>query len=221
MGPLGVFSLFSPSLLSYDRYSSALFVTDVTHLLKRISRGDAKAADDLYPVVYDHLHALAASQLNRERGGHTLQPTALLHEAYLRLAQVRDLDWTSRGHFYAMAAKIMRRILISHARAKYAGKRGGKQARVDLEDATGSVWSQPEPLLVALDEALARLEVESPRAYRLVELKFFAGLDFEEAARAMDVSSRTLKRDWALAKAWLYRELGGTALPPPSGSGKE
>ena len=131
-----------------------------------------------------------------------MQPTALLHEAYLRLIQIREIDWASRGHFYAMAAKIMRRVLISHARARRANKRGGECATVNL-DTIADPWHSPEPLLLALDEALDRLEKESPRAYQLVELKFFAGLSFEEAAQALNVSSRTLKRDWETARLWL------------------
>jgi RNA polymerase sigma factor (TIGR02999 family) len=180
--------------------------TVVTRLLKRASEGDPSASDELYPLIYNELRSLAAAQMARERPDHTLQPTALLHEAYLKLVQIREIDWNGRGHFFAMAAKIMRRILISHARAKHAAKRGDAPVKIDLDEAP-VFTTEPEPLLIALDEALERLQIESPRAYQLVELKFFAGLSFEEASEALGVSSRTLKRDWESAKRWLYREL--------------
>ena len=150
---------------------------------------------------------MAGAQLAGERPDHTLQPTALLHEAYLRLVHIREIDWNGRGHFFAVAAKIMRNILISHARARHASKRGASPRRVDLDSIPLFSIDEPEPMLLALDEALARLEIESPRAYQVVELKFFAGLTFEEAAQALGVSSRTVKRDWEGAKKWLYREL--------------
>lgn len=196
------------TILRYHR-KNPIQVANVTQILKRMAQGDHFAQDELYPLIYEELRTMAASQIFRERQGHTLQPTALLHEAYLRLAQIKEIDWVSRGHFYAMAARIMRRILISHARARQTDKRGNQATRVDLEDAGLAVWDQPEPLLLALDEALVRLEKLSPRAYQLVELKFFAGLGFEEAALALGVSSRTLKRDWDATKVWLYRELAG------------
>lgn len=186
---------------------------NVTAILKRVSRGDQSAKGELFPIVYSQLRGLAGAQMASERRDHTLQPTALLHEAYLRLVEIDQVDWSDRGHFFAVAAKVMRQILISHARAKYAQKRGGDQQRVDLEF-HGPVWNQPEPLILALNDALERLEKESPRAYQLVELKFFAGLDFEEAALALNVSSRTLKRDWKTAKRWLERELENGAGSP-------
>ncbi|WP_238325860.1 sigma-70 family RNA polymerase sigma factor [Bryobacter aggregatus] len=185
----------------------------MTSLLKRASRGDQSAREELYPHIYQELKRLASAHMARERAGHTLQPTALLHEAYLRLIESRDIDWVGRGHFYATAAKVMRRILISHARTHQAGKRGGGLQRVDLDQAFVST-PEREPILISLDEALSRLELESPRAYQLVELKFFAGLSFEEAALALNVSSRTLKRDWETAKRWLYRELQGSRQFP-------
>jgi RNA polymerase sigma-70 factor (ECF subfamily) len=179
---------------------------DTTALLRRVADGDESARNELYPHIYKEMRSLAAAHLARERRGHTLQPTALFHEAYLRLIQIKEVDWVSRGHFFSIAARVMRRILISHARARLADKRGGGMIRVDLDGAF-ELGTQPESIIVALDEALSRLEKESPRAYQLVELKFFAGLSFEEAALAMKVSSRTLKRDWEVAKRWLYREL--------------
>lgn len=183
---------------------------DITSLLRLASQGDSGARSQLYPLVYRELHNLAAGQLSRERPGHTLQPTALLDDAYLRLVGMNSVDWASRGHFYAMAATVMRRLLISHARQRLALKRGSRPQQVDLDAAAGLIWEN-EPLLLALDEALSCLETESPRAYKLVELKFFAGLGFDEASKVMGVSSRTLKRDWLVAKAWLYRELSTSA----------
>jgi RNA polymerase sigma-70 factor, ECF subfamily len=185
---------------------------DVTGLLKRAAEGDESAQNELYPHIYNEMRALAARHLARERRGHTLQPTALLHEAYIRLIQIKEIDWVSRGHFLAVAARIMRHVLISHARARLTGKRGGGLTRVDL-DGTFQLGSEPEAMIIALDEALSRLEKQSPRAYQLVELKFFAGLSFEEAALALGVSSRTLKRDWITAKRWLYRELQRAETP--------
>lgn len=184
----------------------------VTALLKRASRGDESARNELYPHIYQEMRRLASAYMARERAGHTLQPTALLHEAYLRLIECNEVDWEGRGHFFATAAKIMRRILISHARTKQANKRGGELQRVDLDKAFVTT-AEPEPILISLDEALSRLELESPRAYQLVELKFFAGLSFEDAALALGVSSRTLKRDWEVAKRWLYREIQGSDAP--------
>ena len=181
--------------------------TEVTGLLRRMTEGDSSAQDELYAVVYAELRRLAAYQLAHERPGHSLQPTALLHEAYLRLVKMEGIPWTDRGHFYATAAKIMRHILISHARARQAQKRGAGYRPVPLDLDSAEAWEHPESILVELNEALERLEKHSPRAYKVVELKFFAGLDFEEAAQAMNLSSRTLKRDWEAAKAWLYREL--------------
>jgi len=178
----------------------------LTALLIKAARGDEVARNELYPRVYDEMHRLAVVHMSREQQGHTLQPTALLHEAYLRLIEVKNLDWVSRGHFYAVAAKVMRRVLISHARSRQAKKRGGELRRIDLDHAP-ILTNERDPILIALDSALSRLELESPRAYRLVELRFFAGLDFEEAALALNVSSRTLKRDWEAAKRWLYREI--------------
>jgi RNA polymerase sigma factor (TIGR02999 family) len=134
-----------------------------------------------------------------ERRDHTLQPTALLHEAYLQLVQETEIDWSRRGHFFAVASRVMRHVLISHARTRLSTKRGGGLTRVDL-DGVFDLGSESDLMLIALDQALSRLEKCSPRAYRLVELKFFAGLSFEQAALALNVSARTVKRDWAAAK---------------------
>ena len=179
---------------------------EVTQLLKRLGEGDSSAGDELYPIVYPELKRIARRQLSKERINHSLQPTALLHEVYVKLTEGRPAEFASRDHFYAFCARMMRNILVSHARSKQAIKRGGGAAAFDL-DQLSDISQAPEYILVALDRALECLEKESPRAYRLVELRFFAGFDFEEAAKILGVSSRTLKRDWEAAKLWLYREL--------------
>lgn len=191
-------------------------MTDVTQLLQRIDTGDGRAAAELLPVVYDELRRLAAVQLGREASGHTLQATALVHEAYVRLVRGAGPDrWDHRGHFFAAAAESMRRILVDHARRKHALKRGGGQIRHDAEEYAITL---PEPVedLLALDEALTKLAAEDPEKARLVELRYFAGLTVEEAANALGISTATVKRHWAYARAWLYRELAGS--PPDSSS---
>ena len=180
---------------------------DVTEVLRRLSRGDPSAREELFPLIYSHLRRIAGAQMAKENKGHILQPTALIHEAYMRLVRIDQVDWTDRGHFFAVAAKVMRQVLISHARARQAQKRAVVESPLDFEKQHGQVWQQPEPILIALHEALDQLEKVSPRAYQLVELRFFAGLGFEEAAQALQVSSRTLKRDWNTAKRWLEREV--------------
>lgn len=179
---------------------------DVTGLLHRIADGDAEAAAELVPLIYDELHQLAAHFMARERRDHTLQTTALVHEAYLRLVQQRHDSWNNRAHFYGAAAGIMRRILVDHARARHTAKRGGRAHHVPLEDALGLVGDQPEGLL-QFDAALTRLAQRSPRQARVIELRFFAGLDVDETAEALAVSPKTVKRDWSVARAWLLREL--------------
>jgi RNA polymerase sigma-70 factor (ECF subfamily) len=179
---------------------------DVTGLLHKIADGDAEAAAELVPLIYDELHRLAAHFMARERPDHTLQTTALVHEAYLRLVQQRYDTWNNRAHFYGAAAGIMRRILVDHARARHTAKRGGRAHHVPLEDAAGLVGDQPDGLL-RFDAALTRLAQRSPRQARVVELRFFAGLDVDETAEALVVSPKTVKRDWSVARAWLLREL--------------
>jgi len=190
---------------------------DLTAVLRRMSAGDVSARDELFPLIYSHLRRIAGAQMAKESPAHLLQPTALIHEAYLRLVRIDQVNWSDRGHFFAVAAKVMRQILITHARAGQAQKRRGVQADVDLDKYSADPWKHAEPMLLALNDALDRLEAISPRAYQLVELRFFAGLDFEEAAQALNVSSRTLKRDWNTAKLWLERELkspgSGAASP--------
>src|SRR5687768_16172017 len=179
---------------------------DVTGLLHKIAQGDADAAADLVPLIYDELRRLAAHFMARERHDHTLQTTALVHEAYLRLVEQRYDTWNNRAHFYGAAAGIMRRILVDHARARRTEKRGGGAPHGPLEDAAGLVGDQPEEL-IHLDAALTRLAERSPRQVRVVELRFFVGLDVEETAEALAVSPKTVKRDWSVARAWLLREL--------------
>lgn len=191
-------------------------MSDVTQILHQIQLGDAQAASELLPLVYGELRLLAASKMAREAAGHTLQPTALVHEAYLRLVDGKEIDWDNRGHFFAAAAEAMRRILIENARRRNSLKRGGNYARNDLlegdaaqefsADAAGLGSGGLDDLL-DLDQALTKLAAEEPEAAKLVELRYFAGLTVEQAARTMGISPRTAKRNWAYARAWLRREM--------------
>jgi len=184
-------------------------MANVTRLLDAAAAGDPRAAADLLPLVYDELRKLAAARMVGEKPGHTLQPTALVHEAYLRLVGSADENrWDGRGHFFAAAAEAMRRILVDAARRKGRTKHGGELGRVDLDGVRPAV-PDPRHDLVALDGALTALALEDPQAARLVELRHFAGLTIPEAARALGISPRTADRLWAYARAWLHRELGG------------
>ncbi|MFO0848278.1 MAG: ECF-type sigma factor [Gemmataceae bacterium] len=186
-------------------------MADVTHLLDAAAAGDPKAAGELLPLVYDELRKLAASRLAEERPGQTLQPTALVHEAYLRLVSgTQPQDWNGRGHFFAAAAEAMRRILVDAARRKQSLKAGGGFIRQDLEAVDVAAPEWPEDL-VALDEALARLAAEDKAAADLVHLRFFAGLPIPEAAAVLGISPRTADRLWAYARAWLHQAVQGTA----------
>jgi RNA polymerase sigma factor (TIGR02999 family) len=186
---------------------------NVTHILSATEQGDPQAAEQLLPLVYEELRELAAQRLSHERPGQTLQATALVHEAYLRLVGGEpQAGWDSRGHFFAAAAEAMRRILVESARRKGRQKRGGGLARVELGDAAIACQMPPHELL-ALNEALARLAVEDPVKARLVELRFFAGLTLDEAAKALGVSVVTAKRYWRYARAWLHREVAGDDDP--------
>jgi RNA polymerase sigma-70 factor (ECF subfamily) len=181
----------------------------VTQLLLDWSKGDVRAREALLPLVYAELRQLAASYLRRERPDHTLQPTALVHEAYLRLVEERKVDWQGRSHFFSVAAKLMRRILVDHARAHVAAKRGGGLFRVPLTDAI--VMSQERPAeLLALDQGLTRLASVDPQQGQVVELRVFGGLSVAETSHALGISPATVKRDWAVAKAWLTREIQRT-----------
>jgi RNA polymerase sigma factor (TIGR02999 family) len=185
-------------------------MNDVTRILSAIERGDPLAADELLPLVYDELRKLAAQRLARENPGQTLQATALVHEAYLRLVggggHGAEPRWDGRGHFFAAAAEAMRRILVDKARRDRSRKHGGGLVRHDIEEAQVAVPEVSQDLL-ALDEALTRLARADPRLARLVELRYFAGLTLKQAAEVLGVSSRTADSDWAYAKAWLAAEL--------------
>lgn len=182
-------------------------MSEVTRILQEIEAGDPNAADRLLPLVYDELRELAARRLARERSGQTLDATALVHEAYLRLAgQAEVTDWKSRGHFVAAAAKAMRRILVDNARRKGAKKRGGFMERSPLEDVAAP---EPDDELIALDEGLKALAVSDPVKARLVELRYFAGLTGDEAAEVLGISPATADRHWAFARAWLRNHVRG------------
>jgi RNA polymerase sigma factor (TIGR02999 family) len=179
---------------------------EVTQWLLEWSNGDRAALDKLLPLVSDELHRLAHQHLRRERPGHTLQTTALVHEAYLELVDQRQVRWQNRAHFFGIAAHLMRRILVEYARRRASAKRGGGQPRVTLsEEVVGT--TEPTVSLVALDDALRTLAAFDPQQSRIVELRFFGGLTVEETADVMGMSPRTIKREWRVAKAWLQREL--------------
>ncbi len=182
----------------------------VTQLLNDWSKGDQTALDQLMPLVYAELHRLAASYLSRERSDHTLQPTALVNEAYLRLIDQNSVAWENRAQFFGIAAQMMRRILVNHARDRHADKRGGPDVlRVSLDEAI-SFFEERDVNLVALDEALTRLEEMDQRQSQIVELRFFGGLTIEEVAAQLHTSRATVKREWSTAKLWLLRELSRT-----------
>jgi RNA polymerase sigma-70 factor (ECF subfamily) len=179
---------------------------EVTQLLVEIRAGNRAAEVKLIPLVYAELRRLAAHYLRGERPDHTLQPTALVHEAYLRLTKLREVDWQSRSHFFATAATLMRRILVDHARAQQANKREGFREAISLEEAL-IVSPARSSQLIALDDALDRLAKLDGRKSKIVELRFFGGLSEEETGAALGISARTVKRDWRVAKAWLYNEV--------------
>jgi len=180
--------------------------TDVTVLLEQLASGNQNALAELIPLVYDELRRLAAYYLRQERSDHTLQATALVHEAYLQLVGQRNVDWKNRNHFFGVAAHLMRRILLFHARQHCAAKRGGGARRISLDETAIFSQAQAEEM-VLLDELLTRLATLDPQQARIVELRFFAGLSVEETAEHLNISAATVKRDWAMAKAWLAREM--------------
>ena len=179
---------------------------NVTELLIGWSKGDKEALDSLVPLVYDELRRQASRYLRHERVGHTLQTTALIHEAYLRLVDQKNVHWQNRAHFFGIAAQLMRRILVDHARTKKRAKRGGSNIRVSFNDATAMAQGQDLDI-VALDEALERLAEIDEQQSRIVELRFFSGLTVDETAEVLGISPATVKRDWSMAKAWLHREV--------------
>lgn len=182
---------------------------NITKLLREWSDGNREALDELMPLVYSELHRQAARYLRNERPGHSLQTTALIHEAYIKLIDQSEIEWQSRTQFLAFAAKVMRHILVDHARARDRGKRGGAGAvKVPLEEAATMIQVDEQNVdLMALDEALNRLAKIDEQQVRLVELRYFSGLSLEEAAAALKISRATAARDWQMAKAWLHREL--------------
>ncbi len=189
-------------------------MSDVTRILTAIEQGDPHAAEQLLPVVYDELRKLAAQRLAEEKPGQTLQATALVHDAYLRLVDTEKAQhWNSRGHFFAAAAEAMRRILVDNVRRKRRPKHGGDRKRVELDEALS--LAEPRDDLLALDEALTRLAAEEPVKAELVKLRYFAGLSLEEAAACLGISPATAKRYWAVARAWLYAALSGPAEGGP------
>ena len=190
-------------------------MSDVTHILSRIESGDPSAAEKLLPLVYDELRKLAAAKLAQEKAGQTLQATALVHDAYLRLVDSDQAQrWNSRGHFFVAAAAAMRRILVEQARRRDSLKRGGDKQRLDLDELAllqddGSAAAD----LLALDEALQQLEAHQPLKAQLVKLRYFAGLSIEDASRALEISPATAKRYWVYARAWLYGRIQGEQSP--------
>ena len=182
---------------------------DITDLLDRWSRGDRGALDRVLPLVYEELRKIAARQLGKEHHGHSLEPTDLVHALYLQLIDQRRATWISRTHFYAVVAQMMRRILVDHARAHLAAKRGATTVTVSLSSLVTDPVAQPAPVsdVLAVDRAMERLAARDPEHARIVELRFFAGLSIEETAHVLDRSPATVKRAWRLAKAWLFREL--------------
>ncbi len=180
---------------------------EITRMLQEWSGGKREALDELLPLVYSELHRQAAGYLRRERQDHTLQTTALINEAYLKLIDQREVNWESRTHFFAIAAQAMRRILVDHAKTKHREKRGGNDVKISLENI--ELISSDENLvdLIALDEVLTRLGAKDEQQSRIVELRYFSGLSLEETAEVLGISRTTAARDWAMAKAWLHREL--------------
>jgi RNA polymerase sigma factor (TIGR02999 family) len=180
---------------------------NITEMLHEWSCGKAEVMNDLLPLIYDELHRRAAAYLRRERPNHTLQATALVHEAYLKLIDQREDNWENREHFYSIAAQAMRRILVDHARTRDRQKRGGSKENLPLEEALLAAAEERSVDLIALDEAMARLAKIDPQQERIVELRYFGGMTLDEAAKALGISRATAARDWQVAKAWLHREI--------------
>jgi RNA polymerase sigma factor (TIGR02999 family) len=192
---------------------SAVESRDVTRLLAEWQAGDQSALDRLMPIVYNELRRIAARYLHSERTGHTLQTTALVHEAYLRLVDETHIQWQGRAHFFGVAATLIRNILVDHARTQKAAKRGGGAQKLSLDEAL-AVPAGHETDILAVDDALQALSKIDKQQGRIVELRFFAGLTIEETAEILQISLSTVKRDWILAKTWIYRELSHSAVEP-------
>ncbi len=190
-------------------------MSGVTELLLRWSDGDQQAFGELVPIVYQELRQLARYHLSRERPGDTMQPTSLVHEAYLRLVDQNRMQWNSRAHFFGAAAEVMRRVLVDRARERNAQKRGSGQVPESLEVALGLSTDTRSFDVLALDEALEKLALIDPDRVRVIELRYFGGLSVKETAVVLGISEATVKRDWAFARAWLFRHLGGTASDEP------
>lgn len=182
---------------------------EVTELLVKWSEGDADALEKLLPIVYEELRRISHNYLRREHSGHTLQTTALIHEAYLRLVKAQGLDWQNREQFFGIAANLMRRILVDHARTASAAKRGGNAPNLPLDEYL-TISGESDENLLLLDEALNKLAIIDSSAARIVELRYFAGLTIEETAEVLKTSPMTVKREWATARAWLHREIAGS-----------
>jgi RNA polymerase sigma factor (TIGR02999 family) len=180
---------------------------EITLLLREWSEGKAEALDELLPFVYNELHKQASRYLRNERQGHTLQTTALIHEAYLKLINVRSVDWQGRTHFFAIASQVMRRVLVDYAKSKHRVKRGGNNIRLSLSEAVLVAQDEKGVDLMALDEALDRLACRDEQQAKIVELKYFGGLSLDETAEMLKISRTTVARDWEAARAWLFREL--------------
>jgi len=187
--------------------SGNVSAANVTELLQAWGDGNVQAMDALLPLVYNDLRRRAAAYLRRERSNHTLQTTALINEAYLKLVDQKKVVWKNRDHFFAIAAQAMRRILVDHAKSRHRKKRGGTTEDLCIEDNLIATPGENEIDIIALDEALSKLAALDPRQERLVELRYFVGLDLEEAAKVLNISRATATREWKLAKAWLFREL--------------
>lgn len=185
---------------------------DITGLLRRWNQGDRDALEPLLPLVYEELRRLAAGYLRHERPDHTLQPTALVHEAYLRLVGQDQVVWQNRSHFFGIAAQMMRRVLVDHARRRHAAKRGAAAIRVELSAEDLEAGLDRDPEILALDAALDELAALDARQARVVELRFFGGLTVEETAEVVGISTATVKREWRTARAWLRRELGAASF---------
>jgi RNA polymerase sigma factor (TIGR02999 family) len=182
--------------------------SNITHVLERWSNGEQTALDELLPLIYKELRRLAGNYLRRERRDHTLQPTALINEVFLRLIDQHDIKWQNRAHFFGVSARLMRRILVDHARAHQAAKRGGEHYSLSLSKAD-RIMGQPTLDILTLHLTLRRLEELDPQQSRIVELRFFGGLTIEESAEVLSVSHATVERDWKMARAWLRQEMGG------------